>query len=358
MRFDTNDKEKHQIENMRRLILQNARNAKCTTQFARCFRRITPCMVVYAVPVFILGISQFNLCELYGKIPIPLNLFRRDDLMARIIVLTHEYDDFANMGYLIEGLFKPWKEMGHSVRVVQGIASAVDADIVIMHTDLSVVPDEYINFAAQIPVGINRNATDIRKRLVSRILLNRGDEWDGPVIVKSDLNCRGAPEWQHNQCAQQHNRPAPYPSVDTMISYSIYHSLKMVPETAWTNPNVVVERFQPERDEKGFWLRCWVFFGDIERCNKFCCPDPIVKAGNAIARERAPVPDELRNERVRLGFDYGKFDFVINKGQVILLDANRTPTGATGISQYQESSAFQLAQGINTFLGGAHAWRK
>jgi hypothetical protein len=278
--------------------------------------------------------------------------------MASIIVLTHEYDNFANTGYLIKGLFKPWLEMDHSVRVVQGVPSATDADIVIVHTDLSVVPDEYIKFAAQIPVGVNRNATDIRKRLVSRALLKPGDEWDGPVIVKSDLNCHGAPEWYQNQRAQRNNRPAPYPSVNMVTTYNIYSSLKMVPETIWTGSNLVVERFQPERDEKGYWLRCWVFFGDIERCNRFCCPTPIVKGANVIAREPVPVPDELRNERARLGFDYGKFDFVVNKGQVVLFDANRTPTEATGISEYQDSTAYQLAQGIKTFLGGAHARRK
>ena len=277
--------------------------------------------------------------------------------MASIVVLTHEYDNFADMGYLVEGLFKPWLEMGHSGHVVRGVPSAIDADVVIVHTDLSVVPDEYIKFAAQFPVGINRNATDIRKRLVSRTLLEPGDEWDGPVIVKSDLNCRGEPEWHHNQVAERHNRPMPYPSVNMALPYNIYSSLEIVPEASWTNSNLVVERFQPERDEKGYWLRCWVFFGDMERCNKFCCPTPIVKATNAIARKSAPVPEELRHERARLGFDYGKFDFVINNGQVILLDANRTPTGATGISQYQDGNASKLAQGINAFLGGGYARR-
>ena len=139
------------------------------------------------------------------------------------------------MGYLIEGLFKPWREMGHSGHVVRGVPSAIDADVVIVHTDLSVVPDEYIKFAAQFPVGINRNATDIRKRLVSRALLKPGDEWDGPVIVKSDLNCSGAPEWYHNQVAQLHNRPAPYPSVNMALPYNIYSSLEVVPEANWTD---------------------------------------------------------------------------------------------------------------------------
>jgi hypothetical protein len=34
-----------------------------------------------------------------------------------------------------------------------------------------------------------------------------------------------------------------------------------------------------------------------------------------------PVPQALREMRARLGFDYGKFDFVVNDGRATLFDA-------------------------------------
>jgi hypothetical protein len=60
-------------------------------------------------------------------------------------------------------------------------------------------------------------------------------------------------------------------------------------------------------------------------------------------------------ERARLGFDYGKFDFVIHEGQAVLLDANRTPTAVRNLSTYQQRHAQSLAGGIGYFLGRAHA---
>jgi len=38
------------------------------------------------------------------------------------------------------------------------------------------------------------------------------------------------------------------------------------------------------------------------------------------------VPEELHAMWARLGFDFGKFDYVVRDGQIVLLDANRTPT--------------------------------
>jgi hypothetical protein len=38
------------------------------------------------------------------------------------------------------------------------------------------------------------------------------------------------------------------------------------------------------------------------------------------------VPNKLRLERQRLGFDFGKFDYVLENGVAQLLDANATPT--------------------------------
>jgi hypothetical protein len=54
-------------------------------------------------------------------------------------------------------------------------------------------------------------------------------------------------------------------------------------------------------------------------------------------------------ERSRLGFDYGKFDYVMHEGRAVLLDANSTP----GISSRTEQlilSADELARGLEEWI--------
>src|SRR5690606_28750329 len=107
--------------------------------------------------------------------------------------------------------------------------------------------------------------------------------------------------------------------------YRIYETAGDVPQEIFADERMVIEKFVAEPDPEGFGVRFWVFCGESERCNGYVSRDRLVKGKNVIRREPVPVPDELRVLRSDLGFDYGKFDFVIHEGRPILLDANRTP---------------------------------
>jgi len=270
--------------------------------------------------------------------------------MATILILTHEYDGFAQRGFFIQGLFAPWERMGHRVVVAEGIPASADADIVFVHIDVSVVPDEYLAFAAQFPLVVNGRARDIRKSAVSRFLVKSGDRWAGPVMVKSNYNTGGATEAMYNLAAALRHRPPPFPGVREHKSYPIYASMAEVPDSVWTDPNLVVERFLPEQDRKGYWRRLWRFCGDKEICYRYCAPTPAFTGSTATDRETATVPDELRAERERLGFDYGKFDFVMHRGKPVLFDANRTPAASGGLDQYPDRTYALLAAGIDSLL--------
>jgi hypothetical protein len=87
-----------------------------------------------------------------------------------------------------------WREAGYEVIVLRGAQREVPADLVFVHVDLSVVPDEYLAFAARYPIAVKGLAKDIRKSTTSRHRVRPGDPWSGPVIAKSDLNCAGRPE--------------------------------------------------------------------------------------------------------------------------------------------------------------------
>ncbi len=278
--------------------------------------------------------------------------------MAHIVIITHAHDEFRRERYLLRSLAGLWQRAGHRVTVGAGVDECPDGDLAVLHVDLSVVPDAYVEASRRYPVVVNGAVLDIRKTRVSRCLVRRDDGWTGPVIVKTDLNCGGVPELRlrRRNVDDGHATVAPVrPEAYTTEPYPIFEAAGDVPAAVWDNPGLVVERFLPERDARGFGIRTWVFLGDRERCTRYVGSHPIVKAGNVVAREPAPVPDEIRRERQRLGFDYGKFDFVVCDGQPILFDANRTPSAppAAGTPEAAEAltaSTVDLARGIDAWL--------
>ncbi len=96
--------------------------------------------------------------------------------------------------YAITFLAEFWRQDGHRVHHLFGIRKFVPADLLLVHVDLSVAPDEYLEFADRYPIALNGGVKDIRKSLVSTNLVKSGDPHSGKVIVKSDLNYGAFPE--------------------------------------------------------------------------------------------------------------------------------------------------------------------
>jgi hypothetical protein len=170
------------------------------------------------------------------------------------------------------------------------------------------------------------------------------------VIVKTELNARGAPEFYHNEVAAMRGKPAPHPQVTGLRDYVLYDHAHDVPEPVWSDPELLVEKFMPERDPRGYALRTWCFMGTRETCSRCVSAEPVVKGADVIVRELAPVPDELRERRARMGYDYGKFDFVLHQGKPVLFDANFTPTVPENLSEELSLSAKELARGLLEML--------
>ncbi len=275
--------------------------------------------------------------------------------MAHIVIITHTFDDFAGRRYLMGEMAGHWRDAGHRVSVAEGLDNWPDADVAILHVDHSLVPDTYVQQARQrYPKLINGNAVDIRKRLVSRHLVTRDDDWSGPVMIKTDLNRGGAREMRYLHLMHEAKRPAQINSQGMVFSqepYPVLASKAEVNPVMWNTPGVVVEKFLPERDERGYWLRWWTFLGREERCIRALGKDPLVRSGAVTDRTLVEVPQELRAERERLGFDFGKFDFVIHDGRVVFFDATRSPL--TALHSVYPAVAEQnrlLSHGINDWL--------
>jgi hypothetical protein len=237
---------------------------------------------------------------------------------------------------LVRLLCKIWGEAGHQTFVARG--PDVDADIALVHTDTTIVNPAIVPAPRAGLTILNGRALDISKRRVSKYLVSREDEYGGPVIIKTDHNAYGIPMFPMSRAYYEkllRRRSATLENwrdagVLPLYEYPILASKSDVPDWAWADPDIVVERFMPEIEDDLFVLRMWIFLGNRGVGLKIYSRDPIVKSRQRVRYEYfTDIPHELRAERERLGFDFGKFDYVMRDGKAVLLDANTTPTIST-----------------------------
>jgi hypothetical protein len=278
----------------------------------------------------------------------------------RIAILLHERQRWiVRRGYRIWALEEAWRREGIRVERIFGPRAPIDADLLIPHIDLTVMPEEYRAVLDAHPRVVNRRVRDCSKRRISRNLVGLGDAWEGPVIVKTDLNHGGLPEADASSACRGLLARA-VPRVRRLLAprrlgrarhlepyrYPVFASLAEVPPAVFSNPHLVVERFLPEREGNRCFVRYYSFFGDRHVCLRRGGEDAVVRFRAEVAGP-VEVPREIKEERARLGFDYGKFDFVIHDGRPVLLDANPTPTLVAAPTS--DLLASTLAEGIRAF---------
>lgn len=282
--------------------------------------------------------------------------------IRRIIILVHEYHQsgFSSSPYLLRHIADLWRSSGLEVSVIHAGDYDVDADLAILHVDLTVVPVEYLEFIRKYPVVINGRVTDISKSRISRNLVRRDDNYKGPVIVKTNQNYGGKMEYklaakgsllQGYMHKVRNMLPWSCRSKLSPSQYRIFESVDQVPRMVWRNPSFIIERFLPERRDGNYCVRTWLFMGDRERSALFYSRDPIIKSDNIIGREPlTDVPEDLRLLRREMGFDYGKFDYAVVDGRVVLYDANRTPSLGAFSREHMSQLLEQLAGGIHSYV--------
>lgn len=259
--------------------------------------------------------------------------------MKHIVILFHHHES-RQSGHFIHRLADQWRQDGLEVELIYGIKPGIKADLLIPHINLTKVPPDYAQYIRSFPVVVNRELMDISKQKISRNLLRPSDQYEGPVIVKTNNNFGGLPEitvsskW-HNLIGRAWKRSAPYIEKalgqdlawrSCLIKYPIYNNLNEVPPGVFRNPALVCEKFLPEQEGDKFFMRHYIFLGDHWRSTLVSGASPLVKGHNSCqVAENLPVPEEVLSLREELGMDYGKIDYAIHQGQVVILDVNKTP---------------------------------
>jgi hypothetical protein len=284
----------------------------------------------------------------------------------RILLVRAKHEPFDDVPYVIHLLADEWRRRGIPVEVTDSLEEPMGPEVLVFpHFDLTVTPPRMAERLGRCARVMNRAVTDISKRAVSRQLVAAPDEYDGPVIVKTNLNFGGWPEMRliafaggENYRRMEAVRTGQPWTVSGMLrceQYPIYDNARLVPPLVWKNPQLVVEKFLPEREGDLYCLRQYIFLGAQEISTRTVSPDPRVKSRGVTRREVLDsTPEAVRAFRKELGFDYGKFDYVMHEGEPVIFDVNRTfsynPDSKAGSAT---PLVMKLADGIDAFLGRA-----
>ena len=276
-----------------------------------------------------------------------------------MVVLVGDKDRFEDSGYYLWHLVGLWRKQGLTVTVQHGPGPLVVADLAIQHVDQTKVEPSYRAWLKHYPTTVNRRVADISKRHISQQRVLPGDRWDGPVIVKTDRNAGGHRDRRASTPGLQRRildgldpwLPLRWRGTLPSHEYPIFDSAKRVPGGVWDNPALMVERLLCERRGDRYALRTWSFLGKAELSSVSYGSRPVVKSDEVLERkDGVPVPEELRELRERLGFDYGRFDYAMVDGELVLYDTNATPTLGRATWAQTEARVGRLAQGLAGLL--------
>lgn len=253
-----------------------------------------------------------------------------------VLITVPGHPTLLTSGYLVRHIADRWRERGVNFEITTDPAVAPAGDLAWLHLDVTQPPPAYLRLAARYPVVVNGRAGDMAKRTTASHLLNGDDAWDGPVMLKTNLDYGGRPEnWASRWGPLRHPRfhalrdrlPARITGRLDPLAYPVYESKMAVPRWAWANRRFVVQRFLPERRGDLYGVRRWFFLGDADFVYLSHGPKPIVEGSDSL--EWSPLlapPETLRAVRAAHGLDYGKIDYGEVDGELVIYDINPSPS--------------------------------
>lgn len=274
-------------------------------------------------------------------------LFRKDEKLRSV------------NGYAIHGMMEYWRDHGITVLPIFGPSrKKIIADALLIHVNLSVVPPAYLDYARQYSVVLNANITDIRKATVCDHIVRPGDDYHGPVIIKSNLNAAGMPEKKaQRKIVRQmkglfHQLMPPALLIQRQEDYRIYPFVETVPAGVFNDARLAVQKFLPETEGDFYYVRSYHFLGDRYSCVRLSSRHPLIYLRTTEKVEVVEPHPDIVAIRHKLQMDYGKLDYTIHNGKAVLLDVNKT----TGLRRNENDLVVlamrkERAKGIFPYLG-------
>ncbi len=262
----------------------------------------------------------------------------------------------------IRFLTEIWQNSGHQVRTVQAFSDEEPADVGFLHIDLTHIDAGVVEWGHRYATLINQFPTDISKRRISTNLVSHSDKYEGPVIIKTDLNRGGKPEFYREKrrlfsdpaelIRRELARRGAWRFARTLPpnDYPVMDRKSDVPDWVWSKPEFVVEKFLPERQDGLYVSRIWVFLGDQEYGRVEMGESPTGRGARAVRKMWCDeIPDSIRAFRSSLKMDYGKIDWAMGVDGPEVFDANRTPSRVTVPVGEDLEVMKRLAGGIKCF---------
>ncbi len=263
--------------------------------------------------------------------------------------------------YIVRHVADYWRERGVRFELTTNPNHAPAADIAWQHLDVTNVGGEFRRLLARYSRTINGEALTIAKRESVTHLVERRDDWVGPIIIKTNLNYGGRGEdWAHKSKLLRHpwvhtlqNRlPARISGRMNPDSYPIHRSKSEVPTWVWGDSRFVVQRFLAETSNGMYAIRRWFFLGERQFAYQAFEHGPLVMGdGHPQWLQLGEVPSELHQLRERMRLEFGKIDYAEVNGEVIVYDVNSAVSAdARGDRRLQTLIVDALKPGLETFL--------
>ena len=127
--------------------------------------------------------------------------------------------------------------------------------------------------------------------------------------------------------------------------YRIFSSLSEVPDEYFSDDSVI-QKFLPEKSGDEYVVREYYFLNDAEFLIADVAEKPVFSGGRTIEATTGPAPVELQELRRKLNLEYGKIDYVLRDGKVIIFDANKTVGTLSEPTHVTRRTIDTLARGI------------
>ncbi|MGE0598379.1 MAG: hypothetical protein AB7J35_00965 [Dehalococcoidia bacterium] len=249
-----------------------------------------------------------------------------------VVVTGPGHPKLLESDYVLRHVVDFWKPRGVRFELATDPKVAPPGDVAWQHLDVTTVDERYRELLNRYPRSINGEAISIAKRGTVTHLVERDDDWPGPVLIKTDRNFGGRGEdWAHGWTLLRHplvhsfldHLPARISGRMDPAKYPIFQSKSDVPTWVWRDRRFVVQRFLAERSGGAYAIRRWFFFGPESFAYRALAGAPIVMGdGHSEWTKLAAVPSELAQLRQGMHLDFGKIDYAEVDGDVVVYDVN------------------------------------